>query len=749
MLWQRYRILVETRQREMSTIIDLVEQNIDQSLKYSYSAALSLALQIDENGGIDNFEEVAAQLVDNNPNIDAIEIVPNGVITQIYPFEENKDAVGYNILADSTRSGEAIKAIEDRKMFFAGPLELKQGGLAVIGRLPVFIENEFWGFSAVIIDFDNLIKQSGINELASDKYSFQFSKINPLSGENEFFLNTELDLDQSYSETIILPDGDWKIYVIPNNPDQPFLTLIPVGILVLVLAVSFGWIISNAMKQPLVLAARVRRQTAALAKSEERFRKIFNQASVGMVRVDHRTGMLLESNRKFQSLLGYDGEELMDKDYRVLTHPDDLRKSDEFMRKLQEGRIKEYNLQKRLLSKKGESIWIDLSVTPLWSKGEETSSNIAIVQDISARVRAKSRLVEKEKRFRGLVENSGEVILVIQENGRVIYNSPSLKRITGYESLLLDDTEIFTLVHPEDCSFLINKLHEANDNPGKPLSEIIIRVQTKCAKWIWVDATLTNLVDDKNIGGYVVNFRDITEKKEAEINLVKSYDFVMEQNKRLLNFAYIVSHNLRSHSSNLESILGLYETEECENERGNYINLLGKVSTNLNQTLHDLNEVVSINTNMDIKAEMLNVSEYLDNTLEILGLQINSKNARVEKNVPRDMEVSFNPAYMESVLLNFLTNALRYSDPERRPEIKVKGYKDKANWILEIGDNGIGIDLEQHGDKVFGLYKTFSGRKDARGVGLFITKNQINAMGGRVDVESKPGKGTTFKITFK
>jgi signal transduction histidine kinase len=82
-------------------------------------------------------------------------------------------------------------------------------------------------------------------------------------------------------------------------------------------------------------------------------------------------------------------------------------------------------------------------------------------------------------------------------------------------------------------------------------------------------------------------------------------------------------------------------------------------------------------------------------------------------------------------------------------EISILGYKENGDWILEIGDNGVGIDLERHGDKIFGLYKTFTQTPNSRGVGLFITRNQIEAMGGSVGVESEVGVGTVFKIHFK
>lgn len=235
----------------------------------------------------------------------------------------------------------------------------------------------------------------------------------------------------------------------------------------------------------------------------------------------------------------------------------------------------------------------------------------------------------------------------------------------------------------------------------------------------------------------------------AETHLKDSYETVIEQNKRLLNFSYIVSHNLRSHSSNIESILGLYQESNDAEERENYIAMLEKVSAALNQTLYDLNEVVSIQSNLELTVQKLKIKEYLDNILGLLKVEIEKKQARIYTNIPEAMLVSFNAAYMESVLLNLVTNSLRYSSPNRIPEIHIAGTKLANRWVLEVKDNGIGIDLEKNRDKLFGLYKTFSNNPDARGVGLFITKNQIDAMDGSIALESEPGEGTKVKIYFR
>jgi signal transduction histidine kinase len=103
---------------------------------------------------------------------------------------------------------------------------------------------------------------------------------------------------------------------------------------------------------------------------------------------------------------------------------------------------------------------------------------------------------------------------------------------------------------------------------------------------------------------------------------------------------------------------------------------------------------------------------------------------------------------LESILLNFLSNSIKYASPERLPIINFNTIQKNNAIELSISDNGIGIDISKYHDRLFGMYKTFHGNKDARGIGLFITKNQIDAMGGKVEVFSEVNVGTTFKITF-
>ena len=117
-------------------------------------------------------------------------------------------------------------------------------------------------------------------------------------------------------------------------------------------------------------------------------------------------------------------------------------------------------------------------------------------------------------------------------------------------------------------------------------------------------------------------------------------------------------------------------------------------------------------------------------------------------NIPENVNINVVKAYLESILLNIFTNAIKYKAPKRYPKITINCEHVKGFTILSVTDNGLGIDLEKHGHKLFGMYKTFHGNRDARGIGLFITKNQIEAMKGKIEAESELDKGTTFKIYF-
>jgi PAS domain S-box-containing protein len=346
-----------------------------------------------------------------------------------------------------------------------------------------------------------------------------------------------------------------------------------------------------------------------------------------------------------------------------------------------------------------------------------------------------------------LALDESSIVIITDENGIITYANENCLKITEYSLDVILGKNFNFLDSGYHSKEFFAEMWETIQSGNIWKGEL--RNKSNSEHYFWVDCTIVPFVDiNKKLYQYIAIQRDITKTKNAEIELNKSFSLVNEQNKRLLNFSYIVSHNLRSHTSNIISILNFLEKEDTVAEKSELLQHLKRVSLSLNDTLYNLNEVVSIRNNMNMVMEPLNLREYILQALGVLSEQIIQKNVNIVNDVPENTLVNYNPAYLESVVLNFISNAIKYSSPERQPKIILSISHENGSMILNVSDNGIGIDMKKNGDKLFGMYKTFNNNPDARGIGLFITKNQIDAMGGKVEVESELGKGTSFKIYF-
>jgi PAS domain S-box-containing protein len=264
---------------------------------------------------------------------------------------------------------------------------------------------------------------------------------------------------------------------------------------------------------------------------------------------------------------------------------------------------------------------------------------------------------------------------------------------------------------------------------------------------LWVRAKGVPIIDDYGkcvlVRGII---QDIDHNKRKNLTLESSLNLITDQNSRLQNFAYIVSHNLRSHTGNLQFMVNLYQETELAEDRDEIFGHIRSISNSLNTTIQHLNEIVKIQTEITNERSIINFETLFKNIQSAIKSNIEALNALIEYDFSQCPQISYIPAYMESILQNLLTNSLKYSHPDRQAVIKCYTLKDRGNIYLIFEDNGIGIDLERHGDKVFGMYKTFHHNPDAKGIGLFITRNQVEALGGTITVESSVNIGTKFTI---
>lgn len=246
-----------------------------------------------------------------------------------------------------------------------------------------------------------------------------------------------------------------------------------------------------------------------------------------------------------------------------------------------------------------------------------------------------------------------------------------------------------------------------------------------------------------------INERKTIELKlEAnEIALNNSLELLSQHNKQLKNFTHILSHNIRNHASNIALLTEFLDTSLMDEDDADVIHKIKKVSDGLNTTLNDLSAAIRIRESV-LKPEFLHFKAVTQKVISILDTDLNINRAVVNVNFKVET-VNFPGIYLESILMNLISNSVKYRKEDTPPQINICTYKNEnGHTVLEHADNGVGIDLALHGDKIFGLYKTFHQNKNANGVGLFLVKNQVETQRGQIIAESQPNEGATFKIIF-
>ncbi|MEY2629526.1 MAG: Adaptive-response sensory-kinase SasA [Bacteroidota bacterium] len=244
--------------------------------------------------------------------------------------------------------------------------------------------------------------------------------------------------------------------------------------------------------------------------------------------------------------------------------------------------------------------------------------------------------------------------------------------------------------------------------------------------------------------------RDVTEEKNKEKEREQLIRELTQNNKDLKQFSYITSHNLRAPLSNLTGLLNLVEDMDIEDpELKEIITGFTKSTHLLNETINDLVKVVIIKDNPSIHKEKVLIKEIFENVFNQLSFLIGLHKPILKIDLEEVSILNINKSYLESIFLNLLTNAIKYRSENRQLKVNISSKVEDDNLVLTFKDNGVGIDLVRNRDKIFGLYQRFHNHPDSKGLGLYLVKSQVEAMGGTINVESTVGKGTTFTIIFK
>jgi PAS domain S-box-containing protein len=376
---------------------------------------------------------------------------------------------------------------------------------------------------------------------------------------------------------------------------------------------------------------------------------------------------------------------------------------------------------------------------------------IGAIQDITKQKEEENRLKLLETVF----TEARDSIIITQATSddhqipKIVFANPAFSKMSGYEhsKIIGKSPSFFMGKNSDPCQ--IEKLSQAIKTRKECFLEIILYKKDLSEYWVSLSfIPVYNLEQD--ISHWISIQRDITEEKKLEKEKEILIRELTRNNKDLKQFSYITSHNLRAPLSNLTGLLNLIDYALIENEDLEEIINGFKTSTHLlNETVNDLSKAITIKDSSAVQNEELQIQDIFKNILNQLKLDIETIKPKINIYYGNVLKIKTNKAYLESILLNLFTNSLKYRSKNRDLIINIA--ISEADQVISINfkDNGIGIDLERHKNKIFGLYQRFQDYPDSKGLGLFLVKSQIETMGGAISILSEVEKGTEFILTLK
>ena len=360
------------------------------------------------------------------------------------------------------------------------------------------------------------------------------------------------------------------------------------------------------------------------------------------------------------------------------------------------------------------------------------------------------KLLETERKISLITENSNDGFVII-EKGFLTYASPSYLEILGFTSDDLTNFttfDIFHYIHKEDVK-AVKEIVYKNLKEQNKYFKCQFRIRSKNGKYYWREDSACVLYDDDgNYSKYLIISRDISQMKSAEEKANKLFSLSKDLNAKLADFTHIVSHNIRSNTSNMTMLIDLIEDTEEFSEQKEYFKLLKQSNNKLSETISHLNDTIDLQFTSKKRKTEINIQTEINTILETFKEQIDFEKIKIELSITKDLTVYTIPTYFESIISNLISNAIKYKSPKRKLILKITARKEKRKTLITVEDNGIGIDLIKNKDKIFGMYKTFHNNSDAIGLGLFMIKNKVNVLGGSIKVESKINSGSLFKLVL-
>lgn len=395
--------------------------------------------------------------------------------------------------------------------------------------------------------------------------------------------------------------------------------------------------------------------------------------------------------------------------------------------------------------------WYEIDYNPVYDESGSITSICVTLLDITERKQNQETLRRSEERFRMLVKHSSDMIAVLDPEGFFVYQSPSSERILGFQDHELIGTSAFELVHPEDLGAVRTAFQRTLAIPEE---EIVLefRALRSDGSYIYLECVGTNLLSNHAIHGIVINSRDLTRRKQMEMQLVAAKDQAEEMNRLKTSFLANMSHEIRTPMTAILGFASILKENLTDEENAQHVDTIERSGKRLLDTINGILDLAKVESNqIEFKTRAVHVSREIDRVLTLLKPIADSKGLFLDLLThDQGLLASCDPKYLSQILTNLIGNAIKFTDKggisiQVRSQLQEKGYF----VVVDVIDTGIGIgkDFLAH---IFDEFKQESNgwgrRYEGTGLGLTISKRLIELMDGRLTVESSQGIGSKFTI---
>ncbi|MBK6990110.1 MAG: PAS domain-containing sensor histidine kinase [Bacteroidetes bacterium] len=471
------------------------------------------------------------------------------------------------------------------------------------------------------------------------------------------------------------------------------------------------------------------------------YKKALNQSLI--VSIKDKNGVFTFANSNFCNISKFTVEELVGKDQSIINsenHTKDF--VDAIDTTISSGKV--WRGEEKHKTKDGNFYWVDSAIVPFLDESGKPYQFLTISIDVTERKLADEALLANELKFRSMIEHNEDVISMFDAQGNFTYVSPAITKefdFTFEECLMLNAIQI---IHPEDQPMMKNFLLEVMQIQSIPFKCPVFRIMKKDGSHVWVEGTLTNLLQNDGVKAIVANFKDITKRREYEEQLKTRNSELLKSNMELDKFVYSVSHDLRAPLSSMLGVIGISEEDTKEPETKEHLAMLKASIKKLDLSISDILDY-SRNSRLEVNKENIDLRQMLDKITDNLKYK-NRNQVEIKVELNDNAQFVSDKNRVNIILNNLISNAITYQDPKNSdPLVNVKVDMTDTETNIVVKDNGIGISKELQ-EKIFEMFFRGSESSDGSGLGLYIVKESVEKLKGKIAVKSIPGKGSEFSI---